>query len=393
MAVITATGAAPEAVLETTQVDSTVLHLTSYEHIDWEEWAAIRIQAVFRGYLARRALRALRGLVKLQALVRGHMVRKQAAITLRCMQALVRAQARARAHRVHSDEGHVVPHYNFNRWQQDAEVNHGMLKHDRVHNVSCHQSRKGQAVDAFAKDTDPDKNHLGWTWLDRWMVSHPWEDPSFKELMNGMADGGHNYLPAKVVEMDTGHLYAGNVSTKFKQTESFSSKMLPSLHQPPTSSSYVTSRSGYNSHSHAASMNPSGYFSIPSPVLDAAAVHDLSLADLNLCKKVEGFFSTAQSSPQYVASGGSRRGFDKPIPDCFSEDKCSEDLSNYRNYMAATQSTKAKVRSRSAPKERPVERSEFKRALGSKKHLSVQNSTSNDGPGKQNVPSRSYHMQ
>ncbi|CAK9184662.1 unnamed protein product [Ilex paraguariensis] len=65
-----------------------------------EEWAAIRIQTAFRGFLAKRALRALKGLVRLQALVRGHAVRKQAAITLRCMQALVRVQARVRARRV-----------------------------------------------------------------------------------------------------------------------------------------------------------------------------------------------------------------------------------------------------------------------------------------------------
>ncbi|KAL8207876.1 hypothetical protein R6Q57_007288 [Mikania cordata] len=56
-------------------------------------FAAILIQTSFRGYLARRARRALKGIVMLQAVIRGQNVRKQAVITLRCMQALLRVQS------------------------------------------------------------------------------------------------------------------------------------------------------------------------------------------------------------------------------------------------------------------------------------------------------------
>lgn len=55
---------------------------------------------------ARQALRALKAVVRLQAIFRGRRVRKQAAVTLRCMQALVRVQARVRAQR--SSEGQVA---------------------------------------------------------------------------------------------------------------------------------------------------------------------------------------------------------------------------------------------------------------------------------------------
>ncbi|KAH0911847.1 hypothetical protein HID58_035168 [Brassica napus] len=65
---------------------------TTKEHI-----AAIKIQAYFRGHLARRAFRALRSLVKLQAVARGVLVRRQARIALHCMHALARLQVRVRA--------------------------------------------------------------------------------------------------------------------------------------------------------------------------------------------------------------------------------------------------------------------------------------------------------
>ncbi|XP_038687975.1 protein IQ-DOMAIN 31-like isoform X2 [Tripterygium wilfordii] len=70
------------------------------------EQAATMTQAAFRGYLARRAFRALKGIIRLQALIRGHLVRRQAVATFSCMLGLVKMQAHIRGRKVRcSDAG------------------------------------------------------------------------------------------------------------------------------------------------------------------------------------------------------------------------------------------------------------------------------------------------
>ncbi|KAF9590654.1 hypothetical protein IFM89_036146 [Coptis chinensis] len=67
---------------------------------------------------------ALKELVKLQALVRGYLVRKQAARTLRCMQSLVTVQARARAQRNQmAEETHLLAHRSSN-YRNLLQANH-----------------------------------------------------------------------------------------------------------------------------------------------------------------------------------------------------------------------------------------------------------------------------
>ena len=44
-------------------------------------------------YQARKALRALKGIVKLQAYIRGRAVRRQAMTTLKCLQSVVKIQS------------------------------------------------------------------------------------------------------------------------------------------------------------------------------------------------------------------------------------------------------------------------------------------------------------
>ncbi|KAM3326566.1 protein IQ-DOMAIN 19 [Capsicum chacoense] len=129
LAVAAATAAAADAAVAAAKAAAAAIQLTAAatRASVLEEDAAVKIQAVFRGYLARKALNALKGLVKLQALVRGHLVRKQAAATLRCMQALVTVQARARAQRIRmsEDENPYNPRQSVHRKStQDNKFRH-----------------------------------------------------------------------------------------------------------------------------------------------------------------------------------------------------------------------------------------------------------------------------
>ncbi|CAA6666065.1 unnamed protein product [Spirodela intermedia] len=94
IAVAAATAAAADAAVAAAQAAVAVVRLTNQGRGSVflggrERWAAMKIQALFRGYLAKKALRALKALVKLQ----------QAAATLHCMQALIRAQSTVRMQR------------------------------------------------------------------------------------------------------------------------------------------------------------------------------------------------------------------------------------------------------------------------------------------------------
>ncbi|KAL5977087.1 hypothetical protein ACLOJK_021429 [Asimina triloba] len=105
IAVAAATAALAEAAEAAAQAVATSVELTSSRRsrrlclgsqVIAEECAAVKIQAAFRGHLARRALRALKGLVKFQALLRGYIARKRTMEALRLMQAMGRFHSSVR---------------------------------------------------------------------------------------------------------------------------------------------------------------------------------------------------------------------------------------------------------------------------------------------------------
>ncbi|KAI6692578.1 hypothetical protein NL676_020288 [Syzygium grande] len=112
--------------------------------------AATKIQAAFRSYLARKALCALRSLVKLQALVRGFLVRKQTTATIRCMHALMSIQVRARVQRIQMAEEAqaVVPrlssvHRNLSQDGDNRKVQKEPLDRNLIESCQVSKSKSG----------------------------------------------------------------------------------------------------------------------------------------------------------------------------------------------------------------------------------------------------------
>lgn len=102
-----ATVVAAEAAVAAAHAAAEVVRLTgaspSYHLYDKRnmDLAAIRIQSAYRGHLARKAFRALKGLVRLQALVRGRIVRHQAMTTTsKCLPYIANVQLQAHERKV-----------------------------------------------------------------------------------------------------------------------------------------------------------------------------------------------------------------------------------------------------------------------------------------------------
>ncbi|XP_068642712.1 protein IQ-domain 26-like [Aristolochia californica] len=299
IAVAAATAAAADAAVAAAQAAVAVVRLTSHGRGTMfgggrERWAAVKIQTVFRGYLAKKALRALKGLVKLQAHVRGYLVRKQAAATLHSMQALIRAQTSVRA--------------------QKARM---LVNRDR----SVHpEFRPRKSIERF---DDSRSEHTA-------SIHSRRLSASLETAINGFDES------PKIVEIDTCR---------------------------PKSRSRRTNASM----SDCGEDPPSQTLSSPLPCHIPGR---LSIPD---CRNYQDFdwgltgdecrFSTAQSTPRFLNSDRSL----SCMPVTPAKSVCAESFfrrySNFPNYMANTQSFRAKVRSQSAPKQRPES--------GPKKRLSL----------------------
>ncbi|KAL5807245.1 hypothetical protein ACOSQ4_029978 [Xanthoceras sorbifolium] len=195
--------AASQTVKEVVQITTN----TRFQGKSKEEIAAIRIQTAFRGYMARRALRALRGLVRLKSLMEGAVVKRQASNTLRCMQTLSRVQSQIRSRRIRmSEENQALQRQLLQKhakelatrigeeWDDSAQSKEQVeanllskyeatMRRERAmaYSFSHQQTWKNSSRSANPMFMDPRNPSWGWSWLERWMAARPWESRGMTE--------------------------------------------------------------------------------------------------------------------------------------------------------------------------------------------------------------------
>ncbi|CAH1438483.1 unnamed protein product [Lactuca virosa] len=208
-----ATAVAAEAAVAAAHAAAQVVRLTSTTRFvgkSTEEIAAIKIQTAYRGHLARRALRAVRGLGRLKSLIQGQSVKRQAISTLKCMQTLAHVQSQVRSRRIRMSEENQTFKRQFllkhekefnttrssfgNSWDDSRKSKEEIeARLQNRHEAAVRRERamayahSHQQTWKNAKNStnpmflDPNNPHWGWSWLERWMAARPWENQSISD--------------------------------------------------------------------------------------------------------------------------------------------------------------------------------------------------------------------
>ncbi|KAM7519460.1 hypothetical protein LguiB_018422 [Lonicera macranthoides] len=379
IAVAAATAAAADAAVAAAQAAVAVVRLTSRggrdnTENDREKWAAVKIQSNFRGYLSRKALRALKGLVKLQALVRGYLVRKQAAATLFSIQALIRAQATVRAQRARNKHGGDAGAGVGDCCHQQLRSRKSIERFDdsrSEHTTSIHSRRLSSSSSFETQIPNPlDEEIPKIVEIDTGRPKSRSRRTSNWVSDSGYSSCGHCHqspathlsIPTRRNPQDSNRDLAGD------QCRCSCGHSLAFCHTPSTRQSTPTRRNPQDSgrdlagdecryscgHTLSCHQTPATHLLIPTRRNFGNSGEDLAGDECRCC--------TAQSTPRFANSCGSHTRVVTPARS-LCVDNFFQQYANFPNYMANTQSFKAKLRSQSAPKQRPE--------IGHKKKLSL----------------------
>lgn len=166
-----------------------------------EDIAATRIQTAFRAYMARKTFRHMKGIIRLQSLIQGHSVKKQATSTLSHLHSWSRIQAQIRTRRVCMvTEGRIRQKKLENQLKLEAKLHDlevewsggfetmetvlariqnredAAVKRERAMAYAfSHQWRANSNPNLGLNASELAKANWGWSWMERWIAARPWE--------------------------------------------------------------------------------------------------------------------------------------------------------------------------------------------------------------------------
>ncbi|XVE88159.1 hypothetical protein DITRI_Ditri19aG0046000 [Diplodiscus trichospermus] len=167
-----------------------------------EDLAATRIQTAFRAYRARKCLRRLKGIVRLQAQTQTHSIKKQATTTLNYLHSWSNIQAQIRARRLCMvTEGRLRQKKMANQLKLEAKLHdlevewsggpetmeeiltkihmreEAAVKRERTMAYAfSHQWRAPNSNNNGLGNYELAKANWGWSWVERWIAVRPWDN-------------------------------------------------------------------------------------------------------------------------------------------------------------------------------------------------------------------------
>ncbi|XP_009594104.1 protein IQ-DOMAIN 13 [Nicotiana tomentosiformis] len=324
--------------------------------------SATKIQAAYRGYMARRSFRALRGLVRLQGVVRSSNVKKQTANAMKQMQLLVRVQTQIQSRRIQMLENQALQHQAYrndkdvesiaSKWTQLFEAGNqdnwddslltkeevearmrkkveAVIKRERAMAYAySHQLWKGDPKSAL----DMGSSGLWWNWLERQLPSENAYkgQPTVKDinLTPPRAISEHKPSPTPL------NNNLRHILSEYNNHESITPTRAISEHKPsptPLNNNFRRLLSDYDNHESVTPMSTRGkqmHTPNRTPPVNRASLRKYSR----------------------TRASGANYPFDLPLKDDDSLTSCPPFSAPH--YMAPTASAKAKLRASSNPKER-----------------------------------------